>query len=76
MTTGLRLNAYPTNDLPNELLQFDLKSENFIIKPNFTQACAGTTDRHSLEQLFKTLTEQPIKPEIQLVEMPNVNAHL
>ena len=70
----MNLNAYSFIDLPSELKRFDLQSKHFIIKPNFTQICAGTTDRHSLEQLCKTLAKQPIKPDIQLVEIPNVNA--
>lgn len=70
----MNFNAYSSNDLSRLLNQFDIDSDNFIIKPNFTQVCAGTTDKHSLEQLFKTLVELPIKPEIKLVEIPNVNA--
>ena len=70
----MNFNAYFSNDLSRLLNQFDITTVNFIIKPNFTQVCAGTTDKNSLEQLFRTLVELPVKPEIQLVEIPNVNA--
>ena len=70
----MNLSVYSSINLPSVLKRFDLQSKNFIIKPNFTQVCAGTTDTNSLDQVCKTLSEQPIEPKIQLVEIPNVNA--
>ncbi|MFQ6076554.1 MAG: hypothetical protein ACE5Z5_10540 [Candidatus Bathyarchaeia archaeon] len=71
---SVSLDAYTSTDLLRALSRFDLRAKSFIIKPNFTQLCAGTTDEASLGQLFKALTEQPHEPEVWLAEIPNVNA--
>ncbi len=70
----MSLDVRTSTDLLAALRDFDLSAKKFIIKPNFTQVCAGTTDAASLELLFKVLVEQPHRPEVWLAEIPNINA--